>query len=578
MKKILAVLLAVTIISSGVMSVFAVPNDNDSEKLDISNEANVDNDELQEISEIPSASNEEDSFDSNSSSENFSENDETDTKILTDEANVLSEAEGISSEQSSENILGAFALTESTPVPDMRTKSAAKTTTKTRDEAIAWVRSQEGKSVDFDGVFGAQCVDLILAYYDYLGAIRVFGNGTDYVSNPLPEGWQRIKDGKAEPGDILIYTGTYGHVGIYEDDKITYHQNYSGAQFVQKLTYQYNDNGWFVPDIYWGVIRPNWKGGNSTAPTPNPSGTVTEVKTTVAGLRIRSGAGTNHGIVTTLASSNIVLIVISGSLSDEWIRIKTTDGRYTGFVSTQYVQIHKTAADTSTPNPTITTGWKAEGASTVYYNNSGNKATGWQTISGKTFYFDNSGKMLTGWQDIGGKTFFFKRTGVDGTKGYMHTGWHTIDGKKFFFKRTGVDGTRGHLHMGWHTIDGKRFFFKRTGANGTIGHLHMGWHTIDGKRFFFKRTGANGTIGHLHMGWHTIDGKRFFFKRTGANGTIGHLHMGWHTIDGKRFFFKRTGASGTIGHLHIGWHTIDGKRFFFRDTGASGTIGERLIG
>ena len=197
---------------------------------------------------------------------------------------------------------------------------------------------------------------------------------------------------------------------------------------------------------------------------------------------------------------------------------------------------------TPTPTPAITTGWRSEGTSTVYYNTSGNKVTGWQTISNKTFYFDKSGKMLTGWQDIDGKKFFFKRTGVDGTRGYMHTGWNTIDGKKFFFKRTGVDGTRGHLHTGWHTIDGKKFFFKRTGVNGTIGHLHTGWNTIDGKKFFFKRTGANGTIGHLHTGWHTIDGKRFYFKRTGANGTIGHLHTGWHTIDKKRVYFDSKGV------------------------------------
>ena len=36
------------------------------------------------------------------------------------------------------------------------------------DDAITWVQSQVGKAIDYDGVYGAQCVDLIKAYYNYL--------------------------------------------------------------------------------------------------------------------------------------------------------------------------------------------------------------------------------------------------------------------------------------------------------------------------------------------------------------------------------------------------------------------------
>ena len=43
------------------------------------------------------------------------------------------------------------------------------------DEAIAWVQSQVGRSIDYDKVYGAQCVDLIKAYYNYLGAARLMG-------------------------------------------------------------------------------------------------------------------------------------------------------------------------------------------------------------------------------------------------------------------------------------------------------------------------------------------------------------------------------------------------------------------
>lgn len=59
----------------------------------------------------------------------------------------------------------------------MFASTSAKATSKTSDEAIAWVKSQCGKSIDYDDVYGAQCVDLIKAYYAYLGVSPVTGNG-----------------------------------------------------------------------------------------------------------------------------------------------------------------------------------------------------------------------------------------------------------------------------------------------------------------------------------------------------------------------------------------------------------------
>ncbi len=134
----------------------------------------------------------------------------------------------------------------------------------TADQAIAWVQSQVGKAIDVDGYYGAQCVDLIMAYYQYLGVSRASGNGKDYATNRLPDGWSRIQGASPQKGDILVYTtGTYGHVAIYESDNITYHQNF-GGQYVRKIAGKYNS----VRGGYWGVIRPNFKA--TTAPT-NPS-------------------------------------------------------------------------------------------------------------------------------------------------------------------------------------------------------------------------------------------------------------------------------------------------------------------
>ena len=126
-------------------------------------------------------------------------------------------------------------------------------------EAMAWVQSQVGNSIDYDGAYGAQCVDFIKAYYNYLGVTPVRGNGRDYATNALPSGWTRIQGAQPQKGDILVYLGSssnpYGHVAIYESDYVTYHQNYGGKQYVTKITNRaYNNMG--LP--YWGVIRPGF--------------------------------------------------------------------------------------------------------------------------------------------------------------------------------------------------------------------------------------------------------------------------------------------------------------------------------
>lgn len=141
---------------------------------------------------------------------------------------------------------------------------AASATARTADEAIAWASSKVGQAIDYDGAYGAQCVDLILAYYNYLGVDTVSGNGKDYAWNALPAGWSRVEGGTPQKGDILVYSGTsdngyYGHVAIYESDYVHYDQNIVGHYGVVRCTWHYNYNG-----NYWGYIRPNWSGSPST--------------------------------------------------------------------------------------------------------------------------------------------------------------------------------------------------------------------------------------------------------------------------------------------------------------------------
>lgn len=123
----------------------------------------------------------------------------------------------------------------------------------TANEAIGWVQSQVGKALDYDGVYGAQCVDLIKYYYDYLGcASYARGNGSDYATNALPSGWTRLKGAQPRLGDILVYTGgynNYGHVAIYESDYVSYHQNFNGKQYVVRATCKYNA----LNNPYWAL-------------------------------------------------------------------------------------------------------------------------------------------------------------------------------------------------------------------------------------------------------------------------------------------------------------------------------------
>ena len=151
------------------------------------------------------------------------------------------------------------------------TTALAATAGHTAADAIAWAQSQVGKSLDYDGVYGAQCVDLICCYYQYLGQRSPGGNGCDYATNRLPDGWQRIKGAQPQPGDILVYSGNsenpYGHVGIYESDYCTYNQNFNYKQYVQRVTIRYNH----FSNPYWGVIRPDFSTAPLTATWEGPT-------------------------------------------------------------------------------------------------------------------------------------------------------------------------------------------------------------------------------------------------------------------------------------------------------------------
>ena len=135
------------------------------------------------------------------------------------------------------------------------TAAFASTNGKTADDAINWVKSLNGQPVG-----SGECVALIVAYYSYLGQTSPGGNGVDYSwKEPLPAGWQRLKNVQPQKGDILVYSGNganpAGHVAIYESDYSTWHQNFSDKRYVVKVT-QFRYDKFDNP--YLGVIRPDF--------------------------------------------------------------------------------------------------------------------------------------------------------------------------------------------------------------------------------------------------------------------------------------------------------------------------------
>lgn len=142
----------------------------------------------------------------------------------------------------------------------------------TKEEGVSWAMSQIGKGLDYDGVKGNQCVDLIKYYYAHYGvAGYARGNAIQYTSNSLPPGWTRVYS-NYQPGDIAVFkakngcsvctTDENGHVGIITSiDSVGFNavnQNYAGRSYCTQ--------NWFHVRCLACAIRPNF-----TSDTTPPS-------------------------------------------------------------------------------------------------------------------------------------------------------------------------------------------------------------------------------------------------------------------------------------------------------------------
>lgn len=138
-----------------------------------------------------------------------------------------------------------------------------------------------GKSIDWDGMYGPQCVDEVAQYCTDNGKPVAYANAKDWADNPaLRTAFDWIANDPNQPnqlptrGDIVVFggnspgSGGYGHINIF--DMITSPNN---------LTWQGLDQNWggqyvhFVPNHVWTYVLGWWtpKGTPPPAPVPTPA-------------------------------------------------------------------------------------------------------------------------------------------------------------------------------------------------------------------------------------------------------------------------------------------------------------------
>ena len=214
--------------------------------------------------------------------------------------------------------------------------ASASTGGHSQSDAVAWAnaRINEQWAQDVDGASSVQCVDLIKAYYQYLGQSAVRGNGSDYTSNSLPSGWQRIQSYSGfvpEPGDVVVWDESfcqYGHVAIVisaNSSTLTCAE----TRNIYAYPNNYKCHSWdYSVSRIWGVIRPDFSAATPAAPSVSFGPWSGDNKTTpyvgetdaIIGqtISISSGDPSDSGIYLYDANGNHVATGSNGHLSKWW--------------------------------------------------------------------------------------------------------------------------------------------------------------------------------------------------------------------------------------------------------------------
>lgn len=115
---------------------------------------------------------------------------------------------------------------------------------RTKSEVRAWLNKQVGKKVNAKaGIYNGQCVSLIKALLEYLGAPNPYkarGNAKDYGDTILREGIAKNGDGWLRVVVNRNMGGGYGHIWIDLAGEANYEQNGARALYTTKNTRPYS--------------------------------------------------------------------------------------------------------------------------------------------------------------------------------------------------------------------------------------------------------------------------------------------------------------------------------------------------
>lgn len=138
-----------------------------------------------------------------------------------------------------------------------------------KNEVVGYVNGLVGKSVDMDGSYGSQCMDLTVHVMNTFFHWWPTGNAIALCTQAIPEGFQRLRVYQAtdiQAGDVLIWGlgvyAQYGHTAIATENGkpdgtfISVDQNWVNASLVVGSPAQAVKH---TMDGVWGVIRPNYE-------------------------------------------------------------------------------------------------------------------------------------------------------------------------------------------------------------------------------------------------------------------------------------------------------------------------------
>lgn len=206
-----------------------------------------------------------------------------------------------------------------------------------------FIKKYDKKTIDFDGAFGGQCVDLFNKYlvdvlninnpiqqFPVASAYQIYGyakNNTSFVC--IPNSPTAIP----QAGDIIIWgqgVGPHGHVGVFVEGDVmsfrSFEQNWNGVQKCIIVNHPYDHvTGWLrakrnTPEVTKPIYSPEPAPAPVVEPEIVPAHTHTEpVKETPKPLIDLSVLDGNKTKIITAISITVAILAQQGYIDDKLV-------------------------------------------------------------------------------------------------------------------------------------------------------------------------------------------------------------------------------------------------------------------